>query len=102
MFVHILFVSLFVPFAWRFLLRLSLALRSHDQFEASHWSTLLLYHALPPSPPYGLVGGGRGIKKIVHKGVWVVATAAAVEVSRSHTVSDGIYADMKIIFVSLL
>ena len=38
---------LFVPSPCYFFWGLSLVLRSHDQFKASHWSTLLPY---PPSP----------------------------------------------------
>ena len=38
--VHIS-IYLYVPFQCKFFLGLSLALRSHDQFQASHWSTLL-------------------------------------------------------------
>ena len=43
-----------VPSQRYFFRGLSLALRSHDQFEASHWSTLLPYHMVV------VVGGGVG------------------------------------------
>ena len=39
------------PFSCDFFQGLSLALRSHDQIPASHWSTLLPYHMV-------VVGGG--------------------------------------------
>ena len=41
-----LFISIFVPFPCPFLKGLSLALRSHDKFQASHWSTM---SSPPPS-----------------------------------------------------
>ena len=37
-------IYLSVPFPCEFFQGLSLALRSHDQIPASHWSTLLPYH----------------------------------------------------------
>ena len=48
-----IFLYLFVPFPCDIFRGLSLALRSHDQIPASHWSTLLPYHMV-------VVGGGGG------------------------------------------
>ena len=36
-----IYIGRYVPFHCNFFLGLSLALRSHDQFQASRWSTLL-------------------------------------------------------------
>ena len=54
------------PLPMRFFLGLSLALRSHDQFEASDWSTLLLfYFFFWPKAPWRRRGRWQrgGIKK---------------------------------------
>ena len=51
-----IFIFLFLyicPLSMQFLLGLSLALRSYDQFKATHWSTL--YCPPAPSPPIFLV-----------------------------------------------
>ena len=46
-----LYVYVYVPFQCNFFQGLSLALRSHDQFKASHWSTLLPHPPSNPTPP---------------------------------------------------
>ena len=45
--VRLLFVCLSVPFPCDFFQGLSLALRSHDQFEVSHWP---YYHMIKVTP----------------------------------------------------
>ena len=44
------FIYIYVPSQRNLFQGLSLALRSHDQFKVSHWSTLLPYSI--PSPPF--------------------------------------------------
>ena len=62
--VHMLYVCMhLVPFPCNFFQVVSLALRSHDHFKASDWSTPLHYQTQPP-PPNAATAAGRDKKEL--------------------------------------
>ena len=77
----LLSVCLSVPFSCNIFLGLSSALRSHEQFKASDWSTLLVVKKKLPKGPWRRRWRRRrgGIKKMLKSFLAAVLLSALVE-----------------------